>query len=141
MAFSHGKSTVVSIDNAAGSLQNLSAYCNESSFPTEVEASEVTVYGNGNKQYIPGLADSTFSCGGPFDPVLNTHMNGIRTGQIAGTVESVTIQWSPAGSGSGAPLYSGEGILTSYEPSSSVGDPNSWSAEFQMTGAITLSTH
>lgn len=140
MAFSHGKSTTVQVDDSAGSLTDITSYSTESSFPMETEASEVTVYGDGNKQYIPGLGDSTFSVSGRFDPTLNTLMTGVRAALIAGTVTTSSIEWGPAGNSTGAPKFTAEAILTSYEPSSSSSDPNEWSAEYQVTGAVTVGT-
>lgn len=141
MAFSHGKSSGISVDDSAGSLTDIKAYTEEVSWPQETEASEVTTFGNGNKAYIVGLADSTVSLSGKYDPTLDALMNGVRAALIAGTVATSTVKYSPAGTGSGAPYYSAEAILTSYEPGSSVADPNTWSAEYQVTGAVTRSTY
>ena len=38
MAFSHGKSTAVTVDNAAGTPTAITAYTNESSWPQEIDA-------------------------------------------------------------------------------------------------------
>ncbi len=143
MAFSHGKNTVVQVDNAAGSLTAITAYTNESSWPQEIDATETTVFGQGNKTYIVGLADSKFSCGGLLDPALDTIMTAVCAGLIAGTVtgETSTIEYSPAGTASGSPKYTAEGILTSYEVSSGVGDADEWKAEYQITGAVTRTTY
>ena len=140
MAFSHGKGASIKVDNAAGSLTDITSYSTEVSFPTEVEAAETTVFGNGNKQYIPGLGDATVSVSGPFDPTVNTLFTALRAAIIAGTVLSSSVEYGPAGTGSGAPKKTCEAILTSYEVTSSVGDPNEWSAEFQVTGAVTEGT-
>lgn len=140
MAFSHGKLAVVKVDNAAGSLVDISSYATEASMPQEVEAAETTVFGLGTKQYIPGLGDATFSVSGPYDPTVNTLFTVVKAAVIAGTVLSSSIEYGPAGSTAGLPKYEAEGVLTSYEVSSSVGDPNEWSAEYQITGPVTATT-
>lgn len=141
MAFSHGKSSVIAVDDSSGTPTTITSYVEEVSWPQEVEASEVTTFGNGNKAYIVGLADSTVSLSGKYDPTLDALMTSVRAALIAGTVTTSTVKYSPAGTGSGMPYYSAEAILTSYEPSSSVADPNSWSAEYQVTGAVSRSTY
>jgi hypothetical protein len=143
MAFSHGKSTAVTVDNAAGTPTAITAYTNESSWPQEIDATETTVFGQGSKTYIVGLADSKFSCGGLLDPTLDTLMTGVRAGLIAGTVTggTSTIEYAPAGTATGNPKYTAEGILTSYEVSSGVGDADEWKAEYQITGAVTRTTY
>lgn len=141
MAFSHGKNTVVQVDNAAGTLTAITAYTNESSWPQEIDATETTVFGQGNKTYIVGLADSKFSCGGLLDPALDTIMTAVRAALISGSVVTSTVEYSPAGTASGSPKYTAEGILTSYEVSSGVGDADEWKAEYQITGAVTRTTY
>ena len=141
MAFSHGKNTVVQVDNAAGTLTAITAYTNESSWPQEIDATETTVFGQGNKTYIVGLADSKFSCGGLLDPALDTIMTAVRAALISGSVVTSTVEYSPAGTASGSPKYTAEGILTSYEVSSGVGDADELKAEYQITGAVTRTTY
>ena len=141
MAFSHGKSAAISVDNGAGTPVDIAAYTEEVSFPMETEASEVTVFGNGNKQYILGLADATVSMSGKYDPTVNTVFTVSRAAFIASTQATSSIAFGPAGTTGGFPKYEAEGILTSYEVSSSVSDPNEWSAEYQITGAVTATTY
>ena len=140
MAFSHGKLAVIQVDNAAGTLTSLTEYSDEIGFPMETEASETTVFGNGNKQYIPGLGDATVSISGKFDPAVNTLVAAVWAGQLDGSILSSSVEFGPAGSTSGLPKYTAEAVLTSYEPSSSVGDPNTFSIEYQVTGGVVIDT-
>lgn len=141
MAFSHGKLANIKVDDSGGSLTDISSYTNETTWPQELDASEVTTFGNGNKAYIPGLADSTVSMSGSYDPTVDALFNGVRAAMIAGTVASSSLAYSPYGTTGGNVKYTAEAILTSYEISSKVGDPNEWKAEYQVTGAITKTTN
>ncbi len=47
----------------------------------------------------------------------------------------------PEGSTSTYVKYTGEAILTSYEKSGAIGDVVTYSAEFQVTGAVTRGTY
>jgi predicted secreted protein len=135
MAFGHGKSAVFKVDNSAGTLTDLSAYINEASFPREVETAETTTFGSSAKSYITGLTDATISISGLFDSAADAVLAGI-TGQSA----TVSFEYGPLGSTASMIKFSGECILTSYEVSSPVGDVVTFSADFQVTGAITRGT-
>lgn len=136
MAFVHGKNSVTKVDSSGGSLVDLSSYLTSVSFPMSVDSSETTTFGASAKTYIPGLSDATVSMEGNFDTTADAHFAGIK-GQSA----TVTIEYNPAGTTSGLPKYTAEAILTSYEVSSGVGDVITFSAEFQITGAITRSSN
>lgn len=141
MAFVHGKNTAFKLDNAAGSLTDISAYTEDVQAPMELDASEVTTFGSGgNKQYIAGLAGSKITLTGKWDPTLDTHLGELYAAFIAGTVATASFEYGPEGSGNAKPKRSGEVILTSFEVSSKVGDPNDWKAELQVTGAVTRGT-
>lgn len=141
MAFSHGKASVVQVDNAAGTLTAITAYTNDASWPQEIDATETTVFGTGVKTFIVGLAESKFSLGGLLDPTVDTLFTAVRAALIAGTVATSTVEYSPAGTGTGNPKYTAEAILTSYEVSAGVGDANEWKAEYQITGAVTRTVY
>lgn len=141
MAFIHGKSSKFSIDNAAGTLTDISAFCEEVSLSRDIETAEVTAFGNSSKAYITGLSDATISLSGKFDGTASTGIDAILSG-ILGQSATVTWEYQPNNASVGAsnPKFSGEGIVTSYEVSGSVGDAVTWSAEVQATGTITRAT-
>ena len=130
----HGKNTHVEIDNAAGTLTDLTAYIDNEDLSRQAETAETTTFEKDSKTYIPGLKDGTFSLSGPWDAILDAHMDG-----ILGAAGSFEI--SPAGDASGAVKYSGEAICTEYSGSNPVGDKATWSASFQITGDVTRGTH
>jgi predicted secreted protein len=142
MAFRHGKNAVLKLDNSAGTLVDLSAYLDEISMPRSIETGETTTFGSTGsaKTYVTGLSDATISLGGKFDSTADAHFSGILTALLAGTIDSVSFEYGKEGSTAGRVKYSGEALLTSYEVSSPVADIVTFSAELQVTGAITRGT-
>lgn len=141
MAFIHGKKSVFKIDNVGGSLQDISAFCEEVSLSRDIETAEVTTFGDDAKEYITGLSDATISLSGKFDSGTASAIDPVLTG-ILGSAS--TVSWAyrvnSASTSATNPEYQGEGILTSYEVSGTVGDAVTFSAEIQCTGAITRAT-
>jgi hypothetical protein len=136
MAFVHGKSTDFRVDNSGGTLTDISAYCDSVDFPQTVETAETTTFGDSNKDYIVGLKDSTISFSGKWDSALDAIL-----APILGQAASVSFQYGPAGSTVTNVKYTGECFLTSYQVTGSVGDVVTFSAEAQVTGAVTRGTY
>ena len=68
MAFTHGKDSVFKLDNASGSLTDISSYVNNVDFPESADVSETTTLGSAEtKTYIAGLKDATISLSGLWD--------------------------------------------------------------------------
>lgn len=132
MAFVHGKSAVFQLDNSGGTLTDISSYLDSVSFPESVETAETTTFGVNSKTYIVGLKDSTISLAGKFDATLDSHING-----VLGQAASLSFEYGPASNGTGAPKYTGECFVTSYDVSSPVGDVVTVSIELQVTGNVT----
>ena len=141
MAFVHGKKSVFKIDNASGALQDISAFCEEVSLSRDIETAEVTTFGDDAKEYITGLTDATISLSGKFDSGTASAIDPILSGVLG---SASTVSWAyrvnSASTSATNPEYQGEGILTSYEVSGTVGDAVTFSAEIQCTGAITRAT-
>jgi len=137
MAFKHGKNASFKVDNSGGTLTDISSYLNEVSLPRSIETGETTSFqtAGGAKTYVVGLNDSTVSIKGTWDATLDAHLAGIL-GQDA----SVSFEYGPEGTATGAVKYTGEGLMTSYETSSPVADVVTFSAEFQVTGTVTRGT-
>ena len=133
--FRHGKSTVFKVDNAAGTLTDISNTLTDVSFPQTVETAETTSFGSSAKTYIVGLTDSTISVSGNWDATVDAHLAA-----ILGQAATVSFEYGPEGSTSTYIKYSGEAIVTSYEKSGAIGDVVSYSAELQVTGAVTRGT-
>tara|TARA_R100001440_G_scaffold70521_1_gene92969 strand:- start:5040 stop:5450 length:411 start_codon:yes stop_codon:yes gene_type:complete len=136
MAFVHGKDSVFKLDNASGSLTDISAFINSIDFPETADVAETTTLGAGSKTYIVGLKDSTISVAGLWDATADAIF-----GAVVGQSATLSYEYSPEGTGSGKIKYTGEAILTSYAQNSPVGDVVSYSADFQVSGAVTRGTH
>lgn len=135
MAFEHGKSTVFKIDNSGGTLTDISAYCNNVDFPREVDAPETTTFGVDDRTYIVGLRGATLSIAGFWDSTVDSVLAGIVGSGL------VTFEYGPQGSTSGEIRYTGECILTSYAQGSPVDGVATFTADFQITAAVTRNTY
>jgi hypothetical protein len=134
--FRHGKSTVFKVDNAAGQLTNISDTLTDVSFPRSVDTAETSAFGDSAKTYIVGLSDATVSVSGNFDATVDAHLSA-----VLGQAATLSFEYGPEGSTSPQVKYTGECILTSYEKSGAIGDVVTYSAEFQVTGAVTRGTY
>lgn len=130
--FRHGKNSVFKIDDSGGTLRDISNVLNSVSFPREVETLETTSFGSSSRSYVVGFADATISIEGSYDATVDGYLAG-----VIGTEASLSFEYGPEGSTATNIKYTGECYLTSYEVSGGVGDIVSFSAEFQVTGAIT----
>ena len=130
--FRHGKNASFKVDNSGGTLTNISDTLNSVTFPREIETLETTSFGSSNRSYVVGFTDATISIEGSFDATVDAHLAG-----ILGQEASVSFEYGPEGTTAGQVKYTGESFMTSYETAAGVGDIVTYSAEFQVTGAIT----
>lgn len=133
MAFSHGKGAAFSLDNSGGALTDIKAYCDSVDFQYSADTAEVSVFGSTHKAFVAGLLGATINISGPWDPTLDAIL-------VAAMGAEKSWAYGPAGSGNGAVKYSGECICTSYNPPSSTGGANTWSASLLVTGNVGVGT-
>ena len=131
MAFVHGKGTKVHV-NAV----DFSQYFNNVDITKTADVAETSVLGASAKSYIVGLKDSSISLSGLFDATLDA-----IAGAVVGQSATLSFEYSPEGTASGKVKYTGEAIMTNYSLSSPVGDVVAWSADLQVSGAVTRGTH
>ena len=133
-----GRSSVIKVDNAAGSLQDLSAYVTDVSGINNTTAMiDTTVFGNTSVAYTPGLRNGdTVTISGNYDSTPNTHFTG-----LLGQSSTSTIEYSPAGTTAGLPKVSFESWIVSYQVTSAVADVVKFVATFQVTGNVTWGTN
>lgn len=139
MPFVHGKGAAVSVDNASGTLVDISAFANSVDMPRPIDTAETSTFGQNAKTYIAGQNDSTVSISGLYDAATDAMLSAVMDALANDTLASVTVQYRPAGTGVGKPQYVCEVIWTSYDVSAGVGDPVSFSLEGQRTGPTTRS--
>lgn len=138
MANSAGKDSGFKIDDSDGTLQDISTYVKDISFPQTAETHDTTGMGAAARTFIVGLKTSTLSISGIWNDTATTGSDTVLSG-IVGTAAG-TFNYGPGGTATGDVKYSGECICTSYEESSSLDDAVAFSAEFQVTGAVTRGT-
>lgn len=134
MAFSHGKSAIFKVGTAGvpATPTDITAYLTSVSVPKSADTAETSVLGVAAKTYIAGLIDATISIEGRYDPTVDAHLSA-----IVGHATAMNFEYGPQGGGGSAVKYSGTCICTSYEVGTDIGDAASFSAEFQVTGAVT----
>lgn len=133
MAFNHGKASYVNLDDAGGSPTDISAYITGVSLPRSADVVDVTTLGDASKDYIGGLLDGTLSMEGKWDDTIDAIL-------AAALGVAKTFIYGPAGSTGGYVKYTGEAIMTGYELESSLDGAVSFTAEFQVTGGVTVTT-
>ena len=134
--FRHGKNTVFKLDNAGGTITDISNVLNSVSFPRETEILETTSFGSSFRTYVVGFQNATISIEGTYDATVDAHLAGVL-GQDA----TLSFEYGPEGSTTGNVKYTGEAYLTSYETSGGVGDVVTFSAELQVSGAVTRAAY
>lgn len=138
MAFVAAKVSAFKLDNAAGSLTDISAYIDSiGGISNTTDMLDTTTFSATSKTFIGGLRNGdTITISGKWDSVLNTQMSG-----LLGLATSSTFEYSPAGLGVGTVKISGESFVSNYEVSSAVADLVTFSASLQITGAVTFGTN
>ena len=136
----HGKSTFVSIGNAAGSATDMSEDMNSAGLSRSVDTAESTGFGSTAKKYVAGLEDASASWSGFFTATQDAVLAALVDAFAAGTIDSTEMVYGPAGDASGKVKYTQNVILTGYEVTGSVGDLVAASVSMQRTGATVRST-
>lgn len=138
MAFVAARSSSFKLDNAAGSLTDISAYVDSvSGIANTTDMAETTTFGSTSKTFQGTLRNGdSISISGKWDATLNTQITA-----LLGLATSSSFDYSPAGTGSGTPKVTGECFVSSYEVSSSVADLVTFSLSLQITGAVTWGTN
>lgn len=130
MAFIHGKDTVVTVDG-----NDLSAFTKSSEYSTSVDSHDVTVYGATGHAYQGGLTDGTWSLEGIYDDGATSPRDVLQPLKVAGATVPCIRQ--PEGAGSGLAQDSFSGLVIDYNESNPVDDMITWTAEIQISGAVT----
>lgn len=145
MTFGHGRFAVIKMDNAAGTLFDLSSISNNIDYPESYGTGETTSFGQTAKSYLVGLTDATVSIGGTYDNTLMATIRAAVAACVASTVggsgQSLTVEYSPQGTTTGKPKYTFEAVPTGVSFSSPVGGVGTFKLDLQRTGATTDGTN
>lgn len=136
MAFTHGKGAAFKLDNNSASLTDYTAFIDSITFNPTADTAETSVLGLTSKTYVPGLKDCTFSLEGPYDPTFIAILNN-----ALGNSTTKTFEFSPQGTAGGADKWSGEAFCTGLSLPTDLSSAARYSADFQVTGNVTLGTN
>ena len=140
MAQSHGKDSYFAVEDAAGAaVKNLTTYITDIDETLTQDVAETTTKGQTAKTYVQGHTDATISISGRWDNTATTGPDVVLRGLI-GDVGTVSFEFGPEGNSTGDIKYSGECICTSYAISSPLADVVGFTADFQVTGTVTIGT-
>lgn len=134
MAFVHGKDSYFML-NAV----ELTTFITDVSFNQSVDVAETSTMGGEAKSYLAGMSDSTISISGRYDSTVTTGPDAVLSVQV-GADAVVAWIFGPEGGTTGKEKYNGNCILTSYNMTAPVADIVAFTAEFQVSGAITKGT-
>jgi hypothetical protein len=138
MAAKRGLSADIRVDNSGGVLTDISRSVKTVNFSRDIETLDATTFQapGGDKEFIVSFKDNKFSIEGNADDVVATLLNG-----IAGQEATVSFQYGPEGSAAGKRRYTGECVMTSYGESTTATGLNTFNANFQITGLVTVGVY
>jgi hypothetical protein len=117
------------IDNASASLTAITAYLNEVGLERTLDLIEDTGMTDTNRQYLHGLAGTTFTISG----MVNSTTDGIF-GPLVNAATSITKTFEYKAYASR--FYNGEVLLTSVKYSGSTNNLQTFSASATIDGAV-----
>lgn len=131
MATAHGKLTKITI-----ATKDISPYTKNSQLERAASTHNTTGYApTGDAEtYAGGLKNAKFTCSGVYDNTVSVGPRLVLVGQ-EGT--SMAIVRNVEGTGTGKPNEAFNAILEKYVETNPHDDMVTWSADFQVTGAIT----
>ncbi len=135
MSFYHGKTAKFFIDNAAGTLTDISTGMNDASLPQAADTVEVTGFTDTAKQYVMGLKSANGSISGSFSSAVDTVLSG-----IVGSTDTKSFEYYPFSTVAGSIEKKGECFVTAYDVKSAVSGAVTYSASIIVSGGVTSTT-
>lgn len=136
----HGKSLVFKLDDSGGTLRTLVGVSDVQGLPGGYATDDVTAAGDAGGKTVVGLPDVSFTVTGPYDTTASTGSHTVISG-LPGLTATASFEYSPAGTTSGFPKYSGECRCTEYTVDASVKSAIKYKASFHVEGAVTTGTN
>jgi hypothetical protein len=138
MTFVAGKVSIFKLQDAGGTLRDLSAFFDKASCKRAADMLETTCFGLNSKTYVAGLLDGSIPLEGYYDSTATTGPDVILAGILGGVAR--TFELGPEGGTTGKVRYTGQCLLKEYDIDSAVAEIVSISAELQLTGDVTKNT-
>ena len=131
--------TIIKIDNAGGTLIDLSAYIDTiSALGREFQNLDVTSFADAAERIIAGIeASQEFTISGHFDNTATTGPDAVLA-PLVGTLGSW--QFFPVGTTAGYRKFSGEALCTSYKIGAEVKGRVQYDCVFKQDNACTVGT-
>ena len=134
MAHQIYKDVDIRIDDSTGVARSIKSSVNSKSVAGAMSVIEDSGLGDEERTYLPGLAGSTFSLNGFIDSTTNAIF-----APLVGNRTSITKTFGFR-NGTGFSWLKGEAYPTGVTISGSVDTIETWSADFQITGAVTTTS-
>ena len=139
----HGKNTVFKLDDLAGTLRDISPDCTSVSFQQSQEVADSTGFGplGGSHSSEIGLNTHTLDVSGHVTTVTSATSAAAVIPALRNNSSTSSFEYGPDGSATGKLKKSGECLLTSYSEEYSIDAIPTFSANFQVSGAVTVGTY
>ena len=140
MTAAYAANHVFKIDNAAGTLKDLTAHVTRvTGLPGRKDMVDITTFGNSGHKWKPTLENVAFSVEGIYDDTDTSGPNDILGGARADTTPStLSFEYYPNTTTAGKPKYSGECYIENYEEPTDVNSVALWRADFRVDGVVTI---
>lgn len=136
----HGQNGHLSIDDASGTLRNISPYLDSIDPSWSQDVHDDTTFGNTAHTKRGGLTDGSITISGLYDRTADVGVDIVLRGLIGVAVPG-DFEYGPEGTTAGKPKESGKFVLESYSPSVPVADLIRFTATLQVSGAVTVGTY
>ena len=113
-----------------------STYVRSVDFPREQDVLDTTPFGVTARTYAVGLMDNKMTVEFFWDTTIDTHLNA-----LLGYTTAVEFIYGPDGTTSTRPKFTGTFFLKSLTHPNTIGEVKVFTAEFQLTGAVTRTTY
>lgn len=136
MAYVHGKNTSITVDGTAVKAKT-------SGFNRSRDSHDTTGYGDNGHTFAGGLTNGTFTMSGVYDNTASTGNIAVLEAAWAETDNAsgeLAIVVYPEGNTSSKPKYEFDAVMTGLDFSDPVDDMVQWTANFQISGAVTPGT-
>lgn len=130
----HGSGAHFAVNDGT-TLQTLSTYITSTDWNPTQDTHDDTTYGNTGHTFRGGLTNGTITINGFWDKTATTGPDAVLTGLLS-VKTPVAYAFGPDGNASGKVKKSGNCLLNSYSVSAPVADLVTFSAQFNLSGAV-----
>lgn len=141
MPFNPGYKAYIGLDNAAGVVQDVSAFHDNFDFPQGVDVLVYDAFGSAVKRRGPGLSGGdVVSLSGPLDVTLHSQIAAMLGTQAASPGSTFSLLFGPGGSVSGQVKQSAEVFISNYTTRSTTSGRSEFACQLQVDAAVSNST-